>query len=412
MIEPFSSSDHNGIKTDINLNSTRINHKTRKIYLYSKGDYEGLNEETSKQDWSTLLSNTDIEDNWSIFKDQYARLVDKYVPSKFITPGRRHKPTWCRYKSVRRAKKKRRKLWVQYQRTKLESDRLLYEEQRKDTDSTIKKAKENYEEKLVNSLKEDPKRFWNYSRHFTRSSSTIEVLEDQGNKITDDNDKANLLNDFFTSILTDEPNLDTEDDTLQGPNPATHTLDHIVFLPSDIRTKLLNLKPNKASGPDSVNINILRQCPNLDVPLTKLFQQSHDTGQIPQDWKDAHVVPLYKKGSRLSCNNYRPVSLTSQVAKLMERCILQHMSKTLKANNFIHPCQHGFQVGCSCVTQLLESMEDWTAKLDEGESTDVIYMDFSKAFDRVPHKRLLLKVSRTSWHPGQHSQMDTQLSDR
>ena len=156
--------------------------------------------------------------------------------------------------------------------------------------------------------------------------------------------------------------------------------------------KLQRLQPNKASGPDEISINVLRNCLNFDKPLAILFQQSLDSGKLPQDWKDANVTPLFKKGSRLNYSNYRPVSLTSQIVKIIERCVLDHVQKILKDNNFINSCQHGFQAGCSCVTQLLESMEDWTSNLDNGSSTDIVYMDFAKAFDRVPHQRLILKV--------------------
>ena len=113
---------------------------------------------------------------------------------------------------------------------------------------------------------------------------------------------------------------------------------------------------------------------------------------MPQDWRDANVTPIHKKGSRTSCSNYRPVSLTSQIVKIMERVVLKSILKLLQNNHTLSCHQHGFQDSSSCVTQLIECINDWTENCDEGLGTDVIYMDFAKAFDTVPHKRLLYKL--------------------
>ena len=99
--------------------------------------------------------------------------------------------------------------------------------------------------------------------------------------------------------------------------------------------KLSNLKPNKASGPDNVNVNVLRQCLDFGLPLYMLFAKSITMGLTPQDWRDGNISPLFKKGSHSKSNNYRPVSLTSQVVKILERIIYQHILDTLKANGTI-----------------------------------------------------------------------------
>ena len=151
---------------------------------------------------------------------------------------------------------------------------------------------------------------------------------------------------------------------------------------------------NKASGPDQISVNVLRNCLDFDVPLCLLFNQSIQTSILPQDWRDANVTPLHKKGPRSKKQNYRPVSLTSQVVKLLERLIQDSLLSLLQENGTITCHQHGFQSGCSCVTQLLACLNDWTDSYDKHVETDIIYMDFAKAFDSVPHKRLLLKLKQ------------------
>lgn len=108
--------------------------------------------------------------------------------------------------------------------------------------------------------------------------------------------------------------------------------------------------------------------------------------------KKAKVTPIFKKGSRTSANNYRPVSLTSILCKTMETLIRNKIMEHMKANNLICKEQHGFTPGRSCVTQLLDTLDCWTETLDRGGSIDAIYMDFRKAFDSVPHHRLILKT--------------------
>ena len=155
---------------------------------------------------------------------------------------------------------------------------------------------------------------------------------------------------------------------------------------------MTRLKANRASGPDQISVNVLRNCPNFSIPLTILFNNSVQTGTLPQDWRDAHVYPIHKKGSRTNCGNYRPVSLTSQIVKLLRRVFQDHLLKHISRNKTISCHQHGFQSRCSCISQLIECLNDWTDSLDNSLSTDVIYLDFAKAFDTVPHKRLIHKL--------------------
>ena len=385
----FSTSDHQIVQVKLHCPLPRINLSPRKVYLYSKGDYAALNTELSNINWERLFGKRSVESCWDIFKDQYDVLVDKHVPHKMVKPGQRNKPPWTRYKTVQKAKSNKRRKWVQFKKSKLESDRLLFEQEIPVVEETIKKAKAHYEDKLVSQLHDNPKRFWNYTKHFSKSSATVEVLENEGKKVTEDNEKAEILNNYFVSVLTKEK---PPDFSLPKAENVPNLLLEITVTPEMIREKLKKLKPNKASGPDKVNINVLRSCMHFDVPLALLFNKSIQTSQIPQDWRDANVTPLYKKGSRSSPGNYRPVSLTSQVVKILERIFQDSLLQLIRKNKTINCNQHGFQDRCSCITQLLECFNDWTDNVDRGLETDIIYLDFAKAFDTVPHLRLLHKL--------------------
>ena len=112
------------------------------------------------------------------------------------------------------------------------------------------------------------------------------------------------------------------------------------------------------------------------------------------DWRNANVIPIHKKGDRTDPGNYRPVSLTSQVCKILESIVKEHILEHLASNNILSDKQHGFRVGRSCLTNLLVTMEQWTDYLEDGDAIDVAYLDFRKAFDLVSHRHLLYKMSK------------------
>jgi len=115
---------------------------------------------------------------------------------------------------------------------------------------------------------------------------------------------------------------------------------------------------------------------------------------VPDDWKTANVCPIFKKGTKNQTGNYRPVSLTSQICKLFVTVIRDAMLLHLEGNGLLNHSQHGFRKGGSCVSNLLEFLDYVTKNLDNRNSIDVIYLDFAKAFDKVPHCRLLEKINK------------------
>ena len=113
-------------------------------------------------------------------------------------------------------------------------------------------------------------------------------------------------------------------------------------------------------------------------------------GIVP--WKEANIIPLFKKGSRNKSVNYRPVSLTSVIRKLLESIIRDHMMDFLIKHKLLNPSQHGFLKAKSCLTNLLYFLEEIMKWVDDGSPVDVIYLDFQKAFDKVPHQRVIRKL--------------------
>ena len=124
--------------------------------------------------------------------------------------------------------------------------------------------------------------------------------------------------------------------------------------------------------------------------LCKLLNKSLSLGTLPEDWKLANVVPAFKKGDKEHCENYRPISLLSIISKVLEPCVFINIKCHL--SHVIDKCQHGFLQGKSCVTNLLETFDYIGRILDNGGRVDTVYLDMSKAFDRISHKKLITKL--------------------
>ena len=111
----------------------------------------------------------------------------------------------------------------------------------------------------------------------------------------------------------------------------------------------------------------------LSVPLSILFNKSFNSSTLPDAWKEALVTPIFKKGDRTITSNYRPISFTSPIVKMMESIIKDKIMEHMVKYNLFTPHQHGFTGGRSCVTQLLTALNCWTKSLEQGHSVDIIY---------------------------------------
>ena len=170
-------------------------------------------------------------------------------------------------------------------------------------------------------------------------------------------------------------------------------LEDVTFTKDDVKRHLEQLKPNKAPGLDGIHPRLLRECASsLSGPLQKLFQKSMETGELPTEWKKALVKPIYKKVDKHMVGNYRSLCLTSIVSKVMESLVKREVMDHLLSQGLLSDAQYGFIPGKSCETQLLACTNSWTQELEKGHPIDVVYTDFRKAFDTVPHQRLLVKL--------------------
>ena len=213
----------------------------------------------------------------------------------------------------------------------------------------------------------------------------------------------------FWSAFTHE---DTSHIPSLGPKTSS-TITPIHVEVAGVQKLLSRLKPNKACGPDKVPNRVLKElAPVLAPPLTALYNKSLEEGTVPAEWRHALVTPVYKKGDKHSPSNYRPVSLTVVCCKLLEHIVCNHVLTHLEENNLLTTLQHGFGRGHSCGTQLLLTYNDHIRSFDKTLQTDMAILDFSRAFDNVPHRRLISKLTSYGVKGQVLTWIDSFLSDR
>ena len=256
----------------------------------------------------------------------------------------------------------------------------------------IRRAQKDMENNICSKVDTNPKIFWKYVKSRSKTGERIPDLETETGMATTDQEKSEALSSFFTSVFTDEPRGPLPDFTLPTGTEAP-IIDPMEMNREDIRKKLTSLNPNKSSGPDGVHPRILKEVANeIADPLMKIFQRSIHESKLPRIWKSATVTAIHKKGSTSSPGNYRPISLTCIPCKILESLVRDSIMRHMKGKNLFSARQFGFINGRSTMLQLLHVMEKWSAELDEGNNITVAYLDFQKAFDTVPHRRLLLKL--------------------
>ena len=271
--------------------------------------------------------------------------------------------------------------------------RVVYTKCRDKVKRLIRKSKRLFEKGIASRSKSNPKEFWKYVRNKLKTKSGVSPLlqnvKDPNSLKFDDKDKANILQQQFSSVFTKEqhgnlPTLDTRTDK---------KIRHLIIIEEMVRKEIIALNVDKSCGPDEISpIMLIKLVDFVVSPLALLMNSTIDYGILPNDWKKAFVSPIYKKGARNIAENYRPISLTSVVCKLMENFIKDAVLTHLIENNLLSNKQFGFVSGRSTVTQLLNYLDKCAEIVANSGVVDSIYFDFSKAFDTVPHQRLSVKM--------------------
>ena len=367
-----------------------VQNKTTPRFILNKGDYDGLRNNLESTVWFTN-QNTNIDEMWSEFENKLLSSCKQFIPMTTTkVSNKKPRPLWMTAIVKQKIREK-----ADIFKEKIENDndenKAKYRSISNEVKWECRKAKQEYEKKIADLSKENPKAFYKYAESKMKVKVAVgDLKKPDGTTAQTDTEKATTLNEFFSSVFTNE---DTSSFPEFEDKPLLSELTSINITPEEIKSKLSKLNASKSAGPDGIHPKILKEISaEISTPLSLLYKKSLQDSKVPQAWKEGNIIPIFKKDNRSECGNYRPVQLTSVISKDMETFIRDAVMKHMVSNNLISKRQHGFVIGKSCITQLLFCLDDWTKSLDEGKSMDTVYMDLRKAFDTVVHQRLLRKL--------------------
>lgn len=401
--EKFHRSDHQIIRWTLSLDEPAAHEIVQKRYNYFKADFNLVRSRLREKDLERKIGETGVNESWNMLVNILNEVIDETIPTVKRMVKKRPWVTWI----VQKRRRAKQKAWKKYSKFKKENDtrdpdiqdqinslKSKYVQKRNRSNQANREAVHEFESKLATNVKNDSKSFYKYVRSRQQKKDRVGPLANaQGRVIIDDEETAEELNNYFGSVFSQEEVGNIPEAVKMFSGGDEHTLNDIIFTKEKVIKELERLQIGKSPGIDAVHPRVLKEVRvELGEVLANIMNRSLLTGEIPQDWRDAIIVPLFKKGNRSEPPNYRPVSLTSIVCKVMERIIKDSMVEHLMEYRVILNSQHGFTKGRSCLTNLLEFFEEVYGKLDEGKAVDVVYLDFAKAFDKVPHRRLAKKL--------------------
>ncbi len=400
--EPLGCSDH--IILMIYVNFLDNDNDTMPKKMYYNGDYPAMNNFFESFDWVNILSEKNTQQCWDIFIDKMDYATKSFIPVRNKPSHSKPKKVWVDSNVVSNSDKKKQawsNFWkkvkanrVNINQTDTTDLRKQYKSARNNSTNVTDDTRSAYEANIISESKHNPKAFWAYVKSRTKKPGDISVLEDSnGQLVQNDAIKSTLLNDYFSSVFVNEIDDKFFEENIIHNTENSGTIESFIITQKLISDTIDKLKVSKAPGPDGIHARVIKECKeSISFIFSIIFEKSLLEGTLPRQWKQANVKALYKKGKRTACSNYRPVSLTCIVCKLFESLLRDSVMEFLEKNKLITCHQHGFRSGYSCTTQLLELMEDFTDYYEDEVPFDCIYLDFAKAFDRVPHQRLLAKI--------------------
>jgi len=366
-------SDHCSIMFEINH---PIPHKDTKkiIKQYSRADYTSIKRTLLEQEWHEILA-SDIDTSWSRFSKIIRETDKKYVPTAVLS---RKNKVWFNREASNLMKKKRRR-WDEFK-----TNKISLREYKTTCNYVVKQLrliKKKYENRIFDN--KNKQQFYSYVNRALNEQNCLPKLK-SNNEILSDQEAADQFIRTFQEVYEPVSNrLSVEYDSV----PETITIE-------ELKNSLSRISPSKPAGEDKIHPSLIHFCKNeLFEPLLLLYNKSITQRKFPKELKKSSITPVFKSGSRFDAKNYRPIHVTDALSKPLEAIMMRRMNEHLNSIQFKNDSQHGFVQRRSVTTNLIESSFDWINALNRNEVTDIIYFDFSKAFDKMNILILINKMT-------------------
>ena len=394
-LSPPSNCDHSVIFASMNLITHRSRSYKRQVWNFNNVNSADLNCELSQLDWFSLCGNTnDIDETYSCWYSHFRSIIDKYIPLKTVTIRPNDKP-WMD-SEVRHAIRRRDRLLRIHNIRPSPVTWESYRAQRNFVTSLIRFAKKSFYERANTDLSNPDtncKKWWSIVNKVCgrENSSTIPPIIENEVPIFDSKEKACIFNDYF--VLQTELPLANAIPPIIQPYQTQQFLSNIIATEEQVLELMKGVDISKACGYDGIGNKIIKLCSEgFHVYFTYFINLSLSLGQYPSAWKLANVIPLFKNDNPQHKVNYRPVSLLASFSKICERVVFFHLYNFLMETGFLYKFQSGFRPGDSTINLLIFLVHKIYEALEDGKEVRVVFLDISKAFDKVWHAGLLRKL--------------------
>jgi Endonuclease-reverse transcriptase len=313
----LGKSDHVMITTEICVASNRQPEPAEMRPDWARADWARLKQQLQNWDWRAEMHGRNTEVSWTTLREKLNTLVEEYVP---VRPKRaNNRPPWMSQEILKEIRKKKR-MW---KHDKNRADKTEYKQQEKKVRNLIRNAKKKFEKRLADGGGQNKRPFYSYVKTSTKVKQGVGPLKDSNRDTVTENEKmADLLNKTFAKVFTREGapepghQVCSQVSTTNVPEPESHqqgeSLQNIKVTVREVKEKIKKLKKYSAAGPDGIDPGLLQELIDEVAPiLANIYNKSMATGQVPSDWREANVTPIFKKGAKTAPENYRPVSLTS-----------------------------------------------------------------------------------------------------
>jgi hypothetical protein len=391
---PVSNSDHCTIAVSLNIPLNKASPYKRLMWSFDSVNLAQFKCKLSDTDFNFTKNIDNIDNTCELWTNKFLNVAKSCIPNKTVLVRPTDKP-WYNNK-LRRLLRKKTRIHNYAKRNNSEFLWAKFRKVRNTYYSEIKSAKTAHEKKILDEISnyndQNTKKWWGLINRLLGKSYTpdVPILFDNGKPLCCYFEKANLLNNFFTSVTyLDENNKKLPMDGILPNDP----LEDIQITEQEIIDQLKILDTSKAYGPDGIPPVLLKTAGEIIAPsLLSIFKKSLEIGYFPKNWKQANVYALFKKGDPGIASNYRPISLLNIIAKVFEKIIYKHLYNYFISHNAISPFQSGFLPGLSTISQLCELTHHLSINLNNNTDSLLIFLDIAKAFDTVWHKGLIYKL--------------------
>jgi hypothetical protein len=380
--------------------------RNRIVYNFSDINWDELDYYIKDLNLEELLFNyDDVNLAWYTWKSKILEVINKLVPSK-VCKNKKGSP-WIDGEVIHLSNVKH-NLWKKANNSNRQCDWDNYKRASNTLKNTVTRKFNEFINEACDDIASNPKRFWGLVSNKARSSKQgiPDDIHYDNNHATEPLKQAELFNTYFFSQFNGSQFV------LPTIQPfVNNNLCNINVNVNDVYKVLIKLNVNKAQGADGIPTIIYRNLASTLAPsMTMLFNLSLLSGTVPDEWKWANVVPIFKKGAKNDVTNYRPISLLPVIGKILEKCIHDQIYSVLV--NDININQHGFMHHRSTATQLIDFYHNVYSNIDHNKQVDIVYLDFSKAFDCIPHSLLIHKLTSMGFSGNILAWLNNYLSNR